>query len=60
MKIRPVGAELFHTDGRTGRYYEAKSRFSHFANTPKIAQTCFLDIVVPPGESCDSNYALPK
>ena len=34
MKIRPVGAELFHADrrtnGRTGRQDEAKSRFSQF------------------------------
>jgi len=38
MKIRPVGAELFHvvrrTDGRTGEsrdsYDEAKSRFLQF------------------------------
>jgi hypothetical protein len=34
MKIRPVGAELFHangqTDGRTDRHDEANSRFSQF------------------------------
>ena len=34
MKIRPVGAELFHadrqTDGQTGRHDEANSRFSQF------------------------------
>jgi hypothetical protein len=28
MKIRPVGAELFHVDGRTERPDEANSRFS--------------------------------
>jgi len=27
MKIRPVGAELFHTDGQTGTH-EANCRFS--------------------------------
>jgi hypothetical protein len=27
MKIRPVGAELFHTDGRTDRHDEVNSRF---------------------------------
>jgi len=27
MKIRPVGAELFHTDGQTGRH-EANCSFS--------------------------------
>jgi len=37
MKIRPVGAELFHEDGKMvgrmdikGRHDEAKSRFSQF------------------------------
>jgi hypothetical protein len=31
MKIRLVGAELFHADGRTtDRHDEAKSRFSQF------------------------------
>jgi hypothetical protein len=32
-KIRPVGAQLFHADGRT--YDEADSRFRNFANAPK-------------------------
>jgi hypothetical protein len=30
MKIRPVGAELFHVDRRTDRYDEANSGFSQF------------------------------
>jgi len=32
MKIRPVGAHLFHADGRTDRhrYDEANSHFSQF------------------------------
>jgi len=31
MKIRPVGAELFHADGqRTDRHDEAKTRSSQF------------------------------
>ena len=30
VKIRPVGAELFHADGQTDRYYEVASRFSQF------------------------------
>ena len=30
MKIRPVGAELFHADGRTDRHNEANSHFSQF------------------------------
>jgi len=32
MKIRPVGAEFFHMDGRTDRNREA---FGNFANMPK-------------------------
>jgi len=28
MKIHPVGAELFHTNGRTDGHEEASSRFS--------------------------------
>jgi len=30
MKIRPVGTDLFHTGGQTGRHDEANSRFSQF------------------------------
>ena len=30
MKIRPVGAELFHADGQTDTHDEADSRFSQF------------------------------
>jgi hypothetical protein len=30
MKIRPVGAELFHADGRTDGHAEANSCFSQF------------------------------
>ena len=37
MKIRLAGAELFNgTDGRTDIHDAANSRFSHFANAPKI------------------------
>jgi hypothetical protein len=28
MKIRPVGAELFHVNGQTDTHYEPNSRFS--------------------------------
>ena len=39
MKIRPVGADLFHADGRTDRQTdirdEANSRFRSFVNAPK-------------------------
>jgi hypothetical protein len=30
MKIRLVGAELFHEDGQTDKHDEANSRFSQF------------------------------
>ena len=30
MKIRPVGAEMFHSDGQTDRYEEANSQVSQF------------------------------
>jgi len=30
IKIRPVGAELFHADGRTDGHKEANSHFSQF------------------------------
>ena len=30
MKIRTVGAELFHMDGQTEKHDEASSRFSEF------------------------------
>jgi len=33
MKIRPVGAELFHADGQTDKYEEANS-FRNFGNGP--------------------------
>ena len=29
-KIRPVGAQLFHADGRTGTHDDANSRFAQF------------------------------
>jgi hypothetical protein len=39
MKIRPAGAELFHTDGRTERYDEAYSSFSKVRESaPKNSQ----------------------
>jgi len=30
MKLRRVGAELLHSDGRTDRHDETNSRFSQF------------------------------
>ena len=36
MKIHAVGAELFHTDGRTVRYNEANSHCPDVCIKPKI------------------------
>jgi hypothetical protein len=35
MKIRSVGAELFHSDGRTHFMTKLKVAFRNFANAPK-------------------------
>ena len=35
MKIRPVGAEMFHADGRTERHDEANSLLGYFVNAPR-------------------------
>jgi len=35
MKIRPVGANLFHSDGRTDGHDEANSRFSQYCEYAK-------------------------
>ena len=37
MKIRPVGTELFHEDGRTDRHDEANSRLSQFCESAEKA-----------------------
>jgi len=47
MKIRPLGAELFHADRRTDGHDEANSRFSQFWNRASYIPapytiTCFL------------------
>ena len=34
MKVHPVGAQLYHADGRTDRHEEANSRFNNPANVP--------------------------
>jgi hypothetical protein len=43
MKIPPVEAELFHTDGHTARHDEANSRFLKFANAPTTAGSTWKD-----------------
>ena len=53
MKIRPVGAELFHTDGRTDgltdgqtdRLDEANSRFTQLCKgIPKVIDFCMFHL----------------
>jgi hypothetical protein len=41
IKIRPVGAELFHVDGQMGgqRYVQAKVAFRNFANAKWLNST---------------------
>jgi len=34
MKIRPMGAEMFHVGGRTDRHDEDNGRFSQFCEPP--------------------------
>jgi len=34
MKIRPMGAKLFHEEGQTDRHDEANSRFLQFCECP--------------------------
>jgi len=40
MKIRPVGAKLFHADGRADVHDDDNSRFSQFAKAPKNSTFC--------------------
>ena len=53
MKIRPVGAELFHTDGQTD-ITKLIIAFSNFANAPKncifphIVVSSYLTVNPPP------------
>ena len=38
MKIRQVGVQLFHMDGRADIYDEDNSPFCNFTNAPKIEE----------------------
>jgi len=46
MKIRPVGAELFHADRRTDRHDEVNSCSSQFFETRLKTTTYLLDSVI--------------
>jgi hypothetical protein len=39
-KIRFVGAEIFHVDGRTDRHEDAKGRFSKFCDRVSKPMNC--------------------
>ena len=38
MKIRPVGPDLYHADGRTDSHNEVILAFRNFANAPKTVK----------------------
>ena len=74
MKIRPVGAELFHSDRRTDRHDKSNNRFSKkFANAPKNSvptahrtlSICreviivYCDILKKPKYSVSTTHRLP-
>ena len=44
-EIRPVWAELFHTDGRTDKYYESNSHFSQFCQSAQKKKVQILQIL---------------
>jgi len=43
MEVRPVGAELYHADGRTDRM-KLRVAFHNFANMPTMAETHYIYI----------------
>ena len=47
MKIRPVGAELFHTDGQTDITKRTVSFRNFFSNAPVLRSALFV-----PGKHC--------
>jgi hypothetical protein len=53
MKIRPVGAELFHADGQADRHEKA---FRHFAKVAKTNQLMlYREIIAVCSEICKKN-----
>jgi len=49
VKIRPVRAEMSHSDRRTDRNEEANNRFSHSAEGPNMKQIPMSSEVFEPG-----------
>ena len=73
MKIRPVRAELFHSDGQTDTHDEADSRFSRFCEaTEKLGDaqlnmqvTCVVTVTlcccaICDGQNCVRRPASPR
>jgi hypothetical protein len=48
MKIRPLGAELFHVDRRTNGHDEANSLFCNFAKALKIGHFSSFQLALHP------------
>ena len=46
MKIRPVGAELSHADGRINSRDEANNRFSHFYESSYKLCICVVHVIL--------------
>jgi len=46
MKIRPMGAELFHADGRMDRHDEANSCLLQFCKCPKMAANTTYNVII--------------
>ena len=46
MIIRPLGAELFHTDRRTYRHDEANSRFLQFCESAKKGKNALFRLMI--------------
>jgi len=59
MKIRPLGAELFHAEGRTDRHDEINSRLSKFVIAPKereVIDQLHVQAALAPDEWTDCTY----
>jgi len=62
VKIRPVGAELFHADGQTDRHDKASSRFSKSRSNYPVVRVLSVALSHEAGFSlpCLSCAVLPK
>jgi len=58
MKIRQLGAELFHADGRTDRHDEANSRFSPFCESALKPSNSMEDCPFKNPETVGMNFTV--